>query len=40
MSGGAGTKKIFFAENLKRGLCEKAPLTQYVTLGWHQKTQL
>ena len=37
--GGTGTKKIFFAENLKWNLYRKAPLTQYVTRGWHQKTQ-
>ena len=39
MLGGAGTKKIFFAENFKRGLYKKTPLTKYVRRGWHQKAQ-
>ena len=30
MLGGAGTKNIFFAENLKPGLYKKASLTQCV----------
>ena len=39
MLGKTGTKKIFFAENLKWGLYKKAPLTQHVRRGWHQKAQ-
>ena len=39
MLGGAGTKNIFFAENLKRSLYKKASLTKYIWRGWHQKTQ-
>ena len=37
MLGGAGTKIFFFAENFKRGLYKKAPLTQYVGRGWREK---
>ena len=37
MLGEAGTKKIFFTENLKRSLYKKAPLTQYLRRGWHKK---
>ena len=37
MLGGAGTKKIFFTENLKRSLYKKASLTQYLGQGWHKK---
>ena len=37
MLGGAGTKKIFFAENLKQGLYKKVPLTQYVRWDWSEK---
>ena len=37
MLGGAGTKKVRFTEDLKRGLYKKAPLTQYFRWGWHKK---
>ena len=37
MLGRAGTKKIFFTENLKRGLYKKGPLTQYLRRGWHKQ---
>ena len=37
MLGGAGTNKIFFAENLKRSMYEKGPLTHYIRRGWHEK---